>query len=218
VATCSRAGRTLGRSTTTAMNVAAYDRDGGDGVSAPTPTTTKTTTKTTAPTAYRGMIRDAATGVERDPTFREARAYSRALGRRVESDDFSGCHRCRAGRGNGDHSFCKGTCAVCPVCVYNVGCGTCCTDMCWCVWGIPCPLYSCITAFACYEYEEDAFISRDKNRQKSCALMPLDPETGRYGVYTTKCAKSGCAMVFDEDAEPTCVAEPMFGRSHIVQI
>ena len=77
--------------------------------------------------------------------------------------------------------------------------------MCWCAWGIPCPLYSCITAFACYEEEDDAFISRDKNRQKSCALMPLDAESGRYGVYMTKCAPAGrgCVMVFDDDAEPT---------------
>ncbi len=107
---------------------------------------------------------------------------------------------------------------MCPICVYNVACGRCCTDMCWCAWGIPCPLYSCITAFACYEEGDDAFISRDKNRQKSCALMPL--ESGRYGVYMTKCAPAGrgCEMVFDDDAEPTCVAEPLFGRSNVVQI
>ena len=92
--------------------------------------------------------------------------------------------------------------------------------MCWCAWGIPCPLYSCITACACYEDEEDAFISRDKHGQKACALMPLDAESGRYGVYTSKCRPAGraCMMVFDDDAEPECVAEPLFGRSNVVQI
>jgi len=34
----------------------------------------------------------------------------------------------------------------------------------------------------------------------------------------TKCAESGCEMVFDDDAEPACVAEPLFGRSNVVQI
>ena len=44
--------------------------------------------------------------------------------------------------------------------------------------GIPCQLYSCITAFACYE-DEEMRSSRDKNRQKSCALMPLDADGAR---------------------------------------
>ena len=39
-------------------------------------------------------------------------------------------------------------------------------------------------------------------------------------VYMTKCnpRRQRREMVFDDDAEPACVAEPLFGRSNVVQI
>ncbi|CEG02129.1 unnamed product [Ostreococcus tauri] len=172
--------------------------------------------KPRAPVQPMRMIRDAHTGVDRDPTYAEAVTYARALPNGATSDDFTGLHKCRGG------DACSGCfrplCAVCPICAYNCPCGAGCTDVIWCLWGIPIPLFSCVTACACREGDESgAFIARDKQQMKSCALVPLDPNSGRYAVYFAEGCE-GCDRVFREDARPACVAEPLFGASNAIQI
>jgi hypothetical protein len=167
-------------------------------------------TYTSAPEPI-GMIRDQATGLERDPTYAEALKYSKSLPNGPLASDFSGLHRCRGGTGDACNGICRTCCVVCPICVYNCSCCRGCTQMIWCWLGVPIPLYSCITAFACYEEEEGAFISRDKNRQKACALMPLDRATGRYGVYMAQC--QNCQQVLKADSQPACIAEPLCRRT-----
>ena len=167
-----------------------------------------TETQTRAPKPL-GMIRDHITGVARDPTFAEAVAFARAMPGGARASDFNGLHRCRGGTGDECGGVCRVCCRVCPIYVYNSPCGNGCTDIVWCWYGIPIPLFSCITAFACKEEDEaGAFIARDKQQQKSCALVPLDPSTGRYAVYVAHC--QGCGTDFREDSEPACVAESMF--------
>ena len=164
-------------------------------------------TRTSAPETL-DMRRDPITGVARDPTFAEATAAARARPGGTTARDFTGkITRCRGGNGCGG-TCCRVCCRVCPMCAYTCACGDDCADVVWCWYGIPVPLFSCITFCACKEDESGAFIARDKQRQKSCALVPLDPSNGRYAVYTAHC--EGCGTEFREDSEPVCVAEPVF--------
>ena len=164
-------------------------------------TDAKSTTRTRAPAAL-----DMRKGVEeRDPTSAEATARARALGR-TTARDFRGFHRCRGGTGDECGGACRAVCRACPICAYNVSCGDGCTDAIWCWCGVPVPALSCVTAFALDEDDgSGAFVARDKQRQKSCAFVPLDRETGRYAVYVAHCR--GCGTEFRDDSEPACVAE-----------
>lgn len=162
-----------------------------------------------APRRVDGMTREA--DADADATYGDALALAHKVRPKTLASDFSGCHRCRAGRGAQRHGACGVVCAMCPVCVHNCACGEECTDAVWFWCGLPIPLLSCVTFSACYEDGDGGtFVARDKQRNKACVLVPLYGSSGGYAVYAARCDWSSCSTKMRREDEPCCVAEPMF--------
>jgi len=110
---------------------------------------------------------------------REAREYHRGMEGGPPEGAYKGWHKCHAG-----------TCPCDCASIYlQPCCGGCCLWGIWCVYGVPVPVLSCVTACLC---ARDTRYVAEKAGIETGELLVVDEKTKTLGMYSATSQEIQC--------------------------